>query len=80
LDVIYQAERVGLFEVSGIKSIFARQIAKAAGPCGNNRDYVFKLEQAMHSIGHADKGVIMLANEVRKILGGFHNVFHLSPL
>jgi len=58
----------------------ARQIAKAAGPCGNNRDYVFKLEQAMNSIGHADQGVIMLANEVRKILGGIHNVFHLSPL
>lgn len=58
----------------------ARQIAKAAGPCGNNRDYVFKLEQAMNSIGHADQAVIMLANEVRKILGGIHNVFHLSPL
>jgi len=59
----------------------ARQIAKAAGPCGNNRDYLFKMEQAMDSIGHADLGVIKLANEVRKILGGIHNeVFYLSPL
>lgn len=58
----------------------ARQIAKAAGPCGNNRDYLFKLEQAMANIGHADQGVIKLANEVRKILGSIHNVFHPSPL
>lgn len=58
----------------------ARQIAKAAGPCGNNREYLFKLEQAMANIGHADQGVIKLANEVRKIIGCIHNGFHLSPL
>lgn len=27
------------------------QIAVAAGPCGNNRDYLFKLEKAMIDIG-----------------------------
>ena len=27
------------------------QIAVAAGPCGNNRDYLFKLEKAMFDIG-----------------------------
>ncbi|WZY68470.1 hypothetical protein YC2023_000710 [Brassica napus] len=29
----------------------ARQIATANGPCGNNRDYLFLLEKAMHDIG-----------------------------
>jgi len=28
-----------------------RQIATAYGPCGNNRDYLFLLEKAMHDIG-----------------------------
>ena len=27
------------------------QIATASGPCGNNREYLFKLEKAMHDIG-----------------------------
>lgn len=53
----------------------ARQIAKAVGPCGNNREYLFKLEQAMVSIGHPDHGVIQLANEVRKLIGGTDQVF-----
>ncbi|XP_038983786.1 gamma-glutamylcyclotransferase 2-1-like [Phoenix dactylifera] len=48
----------------------ARQIATAAGPCGNNRDYLFLLEKAMFDIGHEDDYVIELANEVRKVLGG----------
>ncbi|XP_019438374.1 PREDICTED: gamma-glutamylcyclotransferase 2-2-like [Lupinus angustifolius] len=47
----------------------ARQIATAYGPCGNNRDYLFLLEKAMHDIGHEDDYVIELANEVRKELG-----------
>lgn len=47
----------------------ARQIATAFGPCGNNRDYLFLLEKAMHAIGHEDDMVIELANEVRKVLG-----------
>ncbi|XP_074569484.1 gamma-glutamylcyclotransferase 2-1-like [Curcuma longa] len=46
----------------------AKQIAKANGPCGNNRDYLFSLEKAMSSIGHEDDYVIELANEVRKVL------------
>ncbi|GKU87546.1 hypothetical protein SLEP1_g1933 [Rubroshorea leprosula] len=46
----------------------ARQIATASGPCGNNRDYLFKLEKAMFDIGHEDDMVIELANEVRKVL------------
>jgi len=55
----------------------ARQIAKAAGPCGNNRDYLFKLEKTMAGIGHEDQGLIKLANEVRRILGGIHDVLNL---
>ncbi|XP_057833686.2 gamma-glutamylcyclotransferase 2-1 [Cryptomeria japonica] len=47
----------------------ASQIAKAVGPCGNNREYLFKLEKALYDIGHEDDEVIELANEVRKILG-----------
>ncbi|XP_043713444.1 gamma-glutamylcyclotransferase 2-2-like isoform X1 [Telopea speciosissima] len=47
----------------------ARQIATATGPCGNNRDYLFNLEKALHDIGHEDAYVIELANEVRKVLG-----------
>ncbi|XP_024005806.1 gamma-glutamylcyclotransferase 2-2 isoform X1 [Eutrema salsugineum] len=46
----------------------ARQIATANGPCGNNRDYLFLLEKAMHDIGHEEEYVIELANEVRKVL------------
>lgn len=37
-----------------VSLIFAypfRQIATAHGPCGNNRDYLFLLEKAMHNIG-----------------------------
>ena len=30
---------------------WCRQIATAFGPCGNNRDYLFLLEKAMHDIG-----------------------------
>lgn len=48
----------------------ARQIATASGPCGNNREYLFKLEKAMFDIGHEEDMVIELANEVRKVLGG----------
>jgi len=47
----------------------ARQIANAVGPCGNNRDYLFQLEQALVRLGHEDTEVIKLANEVRRILG-----------
>ncbi|CAH2044465.1 unnamed protein product [Thlaspi arvense] len=46
----------------------ARQIATASGPCGNNREYLFKLEKAMHDIEHEEEYVIELANEVRKQL------------
>ncbi|KAK2659732.1 hypothetical protein Ddye_006265 [Dipteronia dyeriana] len=47
----------------------ARQIATASGPCGNNREYLFKLEKALYDIGHEEDYVIELANEVRKVLG-----------
>ncbi|KAH9305959.1 hypothetical protein KI387_010363, partial [Taxus chinensis] len=57
----------------------AGQIAKAFGPCGNNCDYLFKLEKALYDIGHADDEVIELANEVRKILGGIDE-FTLSKI
>ncbi|CAM8898097.1 unnamed protein product [Rhodiola kirilowii] len=47
----------------------ARQIATAYGPCGNNRDYIFKLEKALHEIGHEEDYVTDLAQGVRKFLG-----------
>ncbi|XP_020584965.1 gamma-glutamylcyclotransferase 2-1-like [Phalaenopsis equestris] len=46
----------------------ARQIATATGPCGNNRDYLFSMEKALFDIGHEDDYIILLANEVRKVL------------
>lgn len=46
----------------------AWQIATAVGPCGNNREYLFLLEKAMHAIDHEDDYVIELANEVRRVL------------
>ncbi|KAJ8561283.1 hypothetical protein K7X08_027473 [Anisodus acutangulus] len=47
----------------------ARQIATASGPCGNNREYIVKMEKALHDISHEDDYIIELANEVRKVLG-----------
>lgn len=32
-----------------------RQIATASGPCGNNREYIFKLEKALFDIGKSHK-------------------------
>ena len=32
----------------------AMQMATASGPCGNNREYLFKLEKAMHDIGEKE--------------------------
>lgn len=49
--------------------VMAKQIATAFGPCGNNREYIFKMEKALHDIGHQDKYIVELANEVRKALG-----------
>ncbi|KAL0365876.1 UNVERIFIED_CONTAM: Gamma-glutamylcyclotransferase 2-3 [Sesamum radiatum] len=46
----------------------ATQIVKAEGPSGPNREYLFKLENALIQIGCEDKHVIDLANEVRRIL------------
>ncbi|KAG2238187.1 hypothetical protein Bca52824_092558 [Brassica carinata] len=46
----------------------AMQIATASGPRGNNWEYLFKLEKAMHDIEHEENFVIELANEVRKQL------------
>ncbi|KAK4389681.1 Gamma-glutamylcyclotransferase 2-3 [Sesamum angolense] len=46
----------------------AVQIVKAEGPSGPNREYLFKLENALIQIGCEDKHVIDLANEVRRIL------------
>ncbi|XP_027332798.1 gamma-glutamylcyclotransferase 2-3 [Abrus precatorius] len=50
----------------------ARQIIQAEGPAGPNRDYLFKLEEALLEIGCKDKHVIDLANEVRRILSDEH--------
>ncbi|XP_020548501.1 gamma-glutamylcyclotransferase 2-3 isoform X2 [Sesamum indicum] len=46
----------------------AVQIVKAEGPSGPNREYLFKLENALIQIGCEDKHVTDLADEVRRIL------------
>ncbi|XP_062083001.1 gamma-glutamylcyclotransferase 2-3 isoform X2 [Humulus lupulus] len=46
----------------------AKQIVRAEGPSGPNRDYLFQLEKALLQIGCKDEHVIGLANEVRRIL------------
>ncbi|CAH8359199.1 unnamed protein product [Eruca vesicaria subsp. sativa] len=46
----------------------AMQIATGSGPCRNNREYLFKLERAMHDIEHEEEYMTELANEVRKQL------------
>ncbi|CAH9094916.1 unnamed protein product, partial [Cuscuta europaea] len=38
--------------------VMAKQIATAFGPCGNNREYIFKMEKALHDIGHEDKYIV----------------------
>ncbi|KAL6504888.1 Gamma-glutamylcyclotransferase 2-3 [Orobanche hederae] len=49
--------------------LLCRQIIKAQGPSGPNRDYLFKLENALFvQIGFEDKHVTDLANEVRRVL------------
>lgn len=52
--------------------VMASQIAKAVGPCGTNCEYLFRLENEMDNIGHTEKEIIELANEVRRILGGVY--------
>lgn len=46
----------------------AVQILEAEGPSGPNRDYLFKLENALIQIGCEDNHVNDLANEVKRIL------------
>ncbi|XP_051129445.1 gamma-glutamylcyclotransferase 2-3 [Andrographis paniculata] len=46
----------------------AAQIAAATGPSGPNREYLFKLENALKQIGCEDNHVSDLANEVRQII------------
>eukprot|EP00257_Ricinus_communis_P013902 XP_015571453.1 gamma-glutamylcyclotransferase 2-3 isoform X2 [Ricinus communis] len=46
----------------------AKQIIRAEGPSGPNRDYLFHLETALLQIGCKDKHVMDLANEVRRML------------
>ncbi|GFP84333.1 putative glutathione-specific gamma-glutamylcyclotransferase 2 [Phtheirospermum japonicum] len=46
----------------------AMQIVKAQGPSGPNREYLFKLENALIQIGCEDKHITDLANEVRRII------------
>lgn len=46
----------------------AKQIVKAEGPSGPNRDYLFQLEKALLQFGCKDKHVIDLATEVRRII------------
>eukprot|EP00268_Persea_americana_P015923 TRINITY_DN17528_c0_g1_i2.p1 TRINITY_DN17528_c0_g1~~TRINITY_DN17528_c0_g1_i2.p1 ORF type:complete len:114 (+),score=21.60 TRINITY_DN17528_c0_g1_i2:578-919(+) len=46
----------------------ARQIVKAEGPSGPNRDYLFQLETALLQFGCKDQHVMDLASAVRKIL------------
>ncbi|CAD6263549.1 unnamed protein product [Miscanthus lutarioriparius] len=44
----------------------ARQIYLAQGPSGPNREYVFKLEDALNKLGVVDQHVQELANAVRE--------------
>ncbi|XP_010312776.1 gamma-glutamylcyclotransferase 2-3 isoform X2 [Solanum lycopersicum] len=44
------------------------QIARAEGPSGPNKDYLFQLENALGLLGCEDKHVIDIAKEVRRIL------------
>ncbi|KAL1557059.1 Gamma-glutamylcyclotransferase 2-3, variant 2 [Salvia divinorum] len=46
----------------------AIQTVRAKGPSGPNREYLFKLENALVQIGFEDKHVRDLADEVRRIL------------
>ncbi|XP_037452206.1 gamma-glutamylcyclotransferase 2-2-like [Triticum dicoccoides] len=46
----------------------AKQIATASGPNGYNRDYLFSMEKALSNISHEDDSIIVLADEVRKVL------------
>ncbi|KAM7507731.1 hypothetical protein LguiA_018184 [Lonicera macranthoides] len=49
----------------------AEQIVHAEGPSGPNREYLFKLENALlhlDSVGREDKHVLSIAKEVRRIL------------
>ncbi|XP_021763881.1 gamma-glutamylcyclotransferase 2-3-like [Chenopodium quinoa] len=46
----------------------AKQIVRAEGPSGPNRDYLFQLEKALIELGCKDAHVMDLAREVRCIL------------
>lgn len=46
----------------------AKQIVRAKGPSGPNRDYLFQLEKALVQFGCEDKHVMGLASIVRRIL------------
>ncbi|KAG8491760.1 hypothetical protein CXB51_015079 [Gossypium anomalum] len=46
----------------------AKQIVRAEGPSGPNREYLFQLENALLQIGSKDKHLMDLANEARRIL------------
>ncbi|KAB2023883.1 hypothetical protein E1A91_D06G051200v1 [Gossypium mustelinum] len=46
----------------------AKQIVRAEGPSGPNREYLFQLEKALLQIGCKDKHLMDLANEARRIL------------
>ncbi|KAH9604426.1 hypothetical protein KSS87_020286, partial [Heliosperma pusillum] len=46
----------------------AKQIVRAEGPSGPNRDYLFQLEKALIELGCEDTHVMELAREVRCVL------------
>ncbi|KAJ8445110.1 hypothetical protein Cgig2_029482 [Carnegiea gigantea] len=46
----------------------AKQIVRAEGPSGPNRDYLFQLEKALLELGCNDAHVMDLAKEARRIL------------
>ncbi len=64
--VTYMADKYNVaFLGDAPNDVMSEQIASASGPSGNNADYLFKLANALRSIGVDDPHVFELARQVR---------------